>query len=96
MSDGHGQRGGLGPEAGRLFSGGPSREVYREQCDARGELKPHWARLLGMVAGLSETERMRRMESARGIISEQGITYNVYGDDRGMERPWELDPLPML
>jgi uncharacterized circularly permuted ATP-grasp superfamily protein len=41
-------------------------------------------------------ERLRRFESAGRIVREQGITYNVYGDDRGMERPWELDPLPML
>ncbi len=96
MSEGQGQRGGLGPELRGLFGGVSLREAYREPCDVRGELKPHWARLLGMVAGLSGTERLRRMESARRIISEQGITYNVYGDERGMERPWELDPLPML
>jgi uncharacterized circularly permuted ATP-grasp superfamily protein/uncharacterized alpha-E superfamily protein len=24
------------------------------------------------------------------------VTYNVYGDPQGMERPWELDPIPLL
>ncbi len=96
MSDSQGQRGGMGSGARGPFAGASAREAYREPSEVGGALKAHWAKLMGMVAGLSATERSRRMESARRIISEQGITYNVYGDERGMERPWELDPLPML
>src|SRR5256885_2256671 len=29
-------------------------------------------------------------------IRENGITYNVYADPRGADRPWEIDPLPLL
>jgi uncharacterized circularly permuted ATP-grasp superfamily protein/uncharacterized alpha-E superfamily protein len=29
-------------------------------------------------------------------IRENGITYNVYADPQGMDRPWEVDPLPLL
>jgi hypothetical protein len=34
----------------------------------------------------------RRADTCRRLVHEHGITYNVYGDPRGMERPWQLDP----
>ena len=29
-------------------------------------------------------------------INSNGVTYNVYADPQGMDRPWEVDPLPLL
>jgi uncharacterized circularly permuted ATP-grasp superfamily protein len=29
-------------------------------------------------------------------LRENGVTYNVYDDSRGMNRPWQLDPVPLL
>jgi uncharacterized circularly permuted ATP-grasp superfamily protein/uncharacterized alpha-E superfamily protein len=45
---------------------------------------------------LGSAEFRRRAETARRLIQEQGITYNVYGDARGIERPWQLDPFPLM
>jgi len=61
-----------------------------------GSSRSHWADLMGELEAFGAPERARRLESARRIVREQGITYNVYGDPQGMERPWELDPLPLL
>ena len=41
-------------------------------------------------------ELQRRAETCDRIVQEQGIAYNVYGDPRGMERPWQLDPIPLI
>ena len=41
-------------------------------------------------------EVTRRWEDARQLIREHGVTYNVYGDPRGLGRPWVLDPIPLL
>ena len=41
-------------------------------------------------------EFKRRIETSRRLIHEQGITYNVYGDARGNERPWQIDPVPFI
>ena len=30
------------------------------------------------------------------LIQEQGITYHVYTDPRGTERPWQLDVIPFI
>jgi uncharacterized circularly permuted ATP-grasp superfamily protein/uncharacterized alpha-E superfamily protein len=39
---------------------------------------------------------LRRWEEGRRLIHENGITYNVYGDPRGIDRPWPLDPIPLV
>ncbi len=38
----------------------------------------------------------RATEFTRRMIVENGITYNVYADLKGRDRPWVLDPLPYL
>ena len=38
----------------------------------------------------------RATEFTRRMIVENGITYNVYADAQGRDRPWILDPLPYL
>jgi uncharacterized circularly permuted ATP-grasp superfamily protein/uncharacterized alpha-E superfamily protein len=38
----------------------------------------------------------RAAEYTRRMIVENGITYNVYADAQGRDRPWILDPLPYL
>jgi len=38
----------------------------------------------------------RATEFTRRMIIENGVTYNVYADAQGRDRPWILDPLPYL
>ncbi len=33
---------------------------------------------------------------AAACIHENGVTYNVYGDPRSTDRPWQLDPIPLV
>ena len=63
---------------------------------ADGRLRPHWQPFVGQIATMGLAELQRRWEEAKHLIRENGVTYNVYGDPRGMDRPWELDPLPLL
>ncbi len=58
--------------------------------------RPHWAPLMRDLDAMGVQGLRHRTETARRIIHEQGITYNVYGDPLGVERPWELDPLPFV
>ncbi|MBN8247660.1 MAG: circularly permuted type 2 ATP-grasp protein, partial [Verrucomicrobia bacterium] len=64
--------------------------------DAAGKQRPHYRRLIRELQRLGADELRRRDETGRRIVHEQGVTYNVYGDPRGMERPWGLDPVPLL
>ena len=37
-----------------------------------------------------------RWDEGLRIIREHGVTYNVYGDPQGRDRPWSLDPVPLI
>ena len=71
---------------------GASDEVF----NATGEVQPHWKSFLESLDLLGLPELTRRWNEAQHLIRENGVTYNVYGDPRGMERPWQLDPIPLL
>lgn len=49
----------------------------------------------GIAAHGSDGLRERR-ESARQLLREHGVTYNVYADGESAERTWELDVLPFV
>ena len=40
-------------------------------------------------------EFRRRVDVGQRIIQDNGITYNVYGDPQGKERPWPMDAMPL-
>ena len=70
--------------------------AFDELLDAEGKISPHYARLLGELEDFGGAELTRRAEACQRFVQEHGITYNVYGDPRGMERPWQLDPIPFV
>ncbi|MCX7421006.1 MAG: circularly permuted type 2 ATP-grasp protein [Planctomycetia bacterium] len=71
---------------------GASDEVF----DANSHVQPHWRGFLESLSLMGLPELTRRWVEAKHLIRENGVTYNVYGDPRGMERPWQLDPVPLL
>ncbi len=77
-----------------LYPGSPLR--YDELLDRDGSIRPHWQPLIEHLAqGGAEVAR-RSVELTRRLIVENGVTYNVYADPQGRDRPWQLDPLPLL
>jgi uncharacterized circularly permuted ATP-grasp superfamily protein/uncharacterized alpha-E superfamily protein len=38
----------------------------------------------------------RALDLTRRLIVENGVTYNVYADPQGADRPWALDPIPLI
>ena len=69
---------------------------HDEMVAAGGEVRPALAGVPARAGPLGLGEVTRRWEEARQLIRENGVTYNVYGDPRGMDRPWALDPIPLL
>lgn len=67
-----------------------------ELLDEQGHVRPHWQQLLAGLDGLGRAEVDRRWARARDLIHQNGVSYNVYGDPQGMERPWSLSPMPVL
>ncbi len=70
---------------------------FDELLDAHGRPRPHWEPFLRALAERASAsdigETLSLMERE---IHENGITYNVYADPQGMDRPWAVDPLPLL
>jgi uncharacterized circularly permuted ATP-grasp superfamily protein len=61
-----------------------------------GRARPAAEKLVSALEAIGVDEVRRRWDQARRLIRDNGVTYNVYGDPRGMDRPWELDPIPMV
>jgi uncharacterized circularly permuted ATP-grasp superfamily protein/uncharacterized alpha-E superfamily protein len=70
--------------------------AYDEMMGPDGEPRAHWREFVQAIRALGETELARRWQNGLRLIHENGITYNVYGDPSGLERPWQLDPIPLL
>ncbi|HEX3147359.1 MAG TPA: circularly permuted type 2 ATP-grasp protein [Gemmataceae bacterium] len=69
---------------------------YDEAHDPAGRLRSHWTPFFKALDELGPAELAERWRDAQHLIRENGVTYNVYGDPRGMARPWQLDPVPLL
>ena len=77
------------------YSAEPGR--YDELLDATGELRPQWGALVDRIAGVDARASARRaLDLTRRLIVENGVTYNVYADPQGADRPWALDPIPLV
>ncbi len=74
----------------------PPDGVFDELFAAPGVLRPQWETFFPALQALGSAELGRRWESAKRLIYENGIAYNVETDPQAMYRPWELDPIPLL
>ena len=58
--------------------------------------REHWAHLMESLRAIGPDELGRRWGRAERRIRENGITYNIYGDPLGANRPWKIDLVPFL
>jgi uncharacterized circularly permuted ATP-grasp superfamily protein/uncharacterized alpha-E superfamily protein len=70
--------------------------AYDESSSEAGVPRPHWSTFLSRLEKLGREELAVRWENGRRMIREHGVTYNVYDDAQGIDRPWELDMVPLL
>src|SRR4029079_5634285 len=70
---------------------------YDELNDSQGAMRAHWRPLIERLSTDESPAAVRRsLELTRRLIVENGVTYNVYADPQGADRPWALDPLPFV
>src|SRR3984893_2075321 len=70
--------------------------VYDEMSGPGGVLRPHWDTFIRSLTALGKDELAHRWRTARQRIRENGVTYNVYGDPLGENRPLSLDAIPLV
>src|SRR5262245_38278164 len=71
-------------------------EHYDEVFDVDGRPRSHWKRLAEAAARASRAELSRRAGIIRHAVEQDGVTYNIYADPKGADRPWEVDLLPLI
>jgi uncharacterized circularly permuted ATP-grasp superfamily protein/uncharacterized alpha-E superfamily protein len=71
-------------------------EAYDELSADGVNPRAHWAHLIKSLHAIGPEELGRRCTRAERRIRENGITYNIYSDPLGANRPWEIDIVPFL
>jgi len=85
------------PPAANPFPGYRAPEgCYDELCGADGTPRGHWQRLVDLLGSWQPAELVERWEQARRLIRDNGVTYNVHDEASGEQRPWVLDPIPLV
>jgi uncharacterized circularly permuted ATP-grasp superfamily protein/uncharacterized alpha-E superfamily protein len=73
-----------------------NRTLLDECFDFEGDVKDHWKKLMANIEFLNNEELKGRQQELLTLLKENGVTYNVYGDTDGLNRPWLLDTIPLL
>jgi uncharacterized circularly permuted ATP-grasp superfamily protein/uncharacterized alpha-E superfamily protein len=55
-----------------------------------------WRQFFAHVEAQSSADLDQRAASLQRQIRDNGVTYNVYADEEGPQRPWSLDLFPMI
>ena len=69
---------------------------FDELFEAPLKPRPHWSRFITELGASSAGGIRERLLAAERRIRDSGVTYNVYADPQGQDRPWDLDVLPMV
>lgn len=69
---------------------------YDEVFEAEGRPRRHWTRLAQAATRAGRGRLSHRASTIRRAVEQDGVTYNVYGDPKGTDRPWEVDLLPFV
>lgn len=67
-----------------------------EMYSLNNGMKPYWNKLLTEFDTLGVTGLTARQRDIDWLLSENGVTYNVYNDPKGMHRPWNLNVVPFM
>ncbi len=69
---------------------------YEESSADGVNPRSHWVPLMDDLREIGPQELAHRWSLAERRIRDNGITYNIYGDPLGVNRPWRTDIVPLL
>ena len=70
--------------------------LYDELLGGDGKLRAEWEPFFQSFSKLGSEEIVTRSQDMLRLLKENGVTYNIYGDPAGLNRPWKLDLIPFL
>lgn len=71
-------------------------QYYDELIGPNGQVRPHWEKIAASFYTMGQPQLKQKASEVAQLLRENGVTYNTYGDPDGMNRPWNLDPIPMV
>lgn len=74
----------------------PTGSFFDEAIDAGAQPRGSYSTVLQWLEGYGAKEFARRRQLIDLVFRNQGITFTVYGDERGTERSFPFDPVPRL
>ncbi|QJE98414.1 circularly permuted type 2 ATP-grasp protein [Luteolibacter luteus] len=69
---------------------------FDEMFALEGEVRPHYRTLLNRFSAIAADDFEARRAACDQHFLRQGVTFNVYHDDRGTERIFPFDPVPRV
>lgn len=69
---------------------------FDEYAMPSGEPRAAWRKFTESLRGVATEEFARRWEQARRMLRDNGVSYHVFGEASNRDRPWELDPFPLM
>jgi len=75
---------------------GNIQHFYDELLDIDGNPRPNWKTFFQSFSKLGNDEIINRHQDMLRLLKENGVTYNIYDDPAGLNRPWKLDLIPFL
>ncbi len=70
--------------------------VAQAQVPPQPTLTPSWAQFFKELGGEGFADLNHRTETLKRQIRDNGVSYNVYADASGPQRPWALDLFPLI
>lgn len=86
----------MNKESNILMDKYATRDSYDEMFTSNEEVKPSWKSLSEKLNDLGAEQLASRQVDIDWILSENGVTYNVYNDPQGLNRPWNLNVVPFV
>ena len=71
-------------------------DLFDELMDANGQVRPYYGSVADRLFQMEPRELEQKIKSLELLFLKQGVTFTVYGDERGTERVFPFDPVPRL
>lgn len=73
-----------------------NKSKYDELLTSKMDIKSDWKVLLDNLLEIGPKKLATKQLDINWLLAENGVTYNVYKDPKGLNRPWNLNVVPFL
>lgn len=69
---------------------------YDELLDSKMRINDSWKPLSKNLLDIGPENLVLKQTELNWLLAENGVTYNVYNDPKGLNRPWDLNVVPYV